>query len=131
MYKFRTTPKWALLYRLCGDYNPMHADEDFGKRAGFKAPFCRVSARGTSRRAACWQLDRSDPARFKAFRARFNNVVYSGDELETRMWKICSERGFDVVHFETVVKGKWDGGAVKCRDQAGSRCAANCKRHYT
>ncbi|KAH0336398.1 Thioesterase/thiol ester dehydrase-isomerase, partial [Aureobasidium melanogenum] len=32
---FHTTEEVAMLYRLCGDYNLLHADDEFGKRAGF------------------------------------------------------------------------------------------------
>ncbi|OIW23754.1 hypothetical protein CONLIGDRAFT_692546 [Coniochaeta ligniaria NRRL 30616] len=106
VYEFKTTPESALLYRLCGDYNPMHADEDFGKRAGFKGSILQglgtwnIAAHGVLR-----MFGGSDPARFKAFGARFKSVVYPGDELETRMWKVGSEGGLDIIHFETVVKG--------------------------
>ena len=106
VHVFKTTPEMALLYRLCGDYNPMHGDEAFGKRAGFKGSILHglgtwnISARGLLR-----ELGNSDPTRLKAFGARFKSVVYPGDELETRMWVVGSENGYDNIAFETVVKG--------------------------
>ncbi|KAH7170025.1 HotDog domain-containing protein [Dactylonectria macrodidyma] len=106
VHVFQTTPETALLYRLCGDYNPMHADVEFGKRAGFKG--CILHGLGTWNIAAhgvLQQLGGSDPARFKKFGARFKSVVYPGDLLETRMWVVGSNGGVDDVLFETIVKG--------------------------
>jgi acyl dehydratase len=103
---FQTTPEVALLYRLCGDYNPLHADEAFGKRAGFKG--CILHGLGTWNITAVQvlrELGGSDPTRFKKFGARFKSAVYPGDELETRMWIVGSSDGADDVLFETVVKG--------------------------
>ncbi|RWA10742.1 hypothetical protein EKO27_g4357 [Xylaria grammica] len=106
VHTYKTTPETALLYRLCGDYNPMHADDEFGKRAGFKGAILQglgtwnIAAHGLLRGVAD-----SDPKRFKAFGARFKSVVYPGDELETWIWKTGSEGGFDNYVFETIVKG--------------------------
>ncbi|KAF7563999.1 hypothetical protein G7046_g166 [Stylonectria norvegica] len=106
VYTFQTTPEIALLYRLCGDYNPMHGDEAFGKRAGFKGSILQglgtwnISAHGILK-----LLGDSDPSRFKKFGARFKNVVYPGDELEVRMWVVGSSAGVDDILFETIVKG--------------------------
>jgi len=102
-----TTPEQAFLYRLCGDYNPMHADDEFGKRAGFKGLIFQglgtwnIAAHGVLR-----ELGGSDPKKFKSFGARFKSVVYPGDVLETRMWKAGIDRnGVENVVFETIVKG--------------------------
>ncbi|KAH7024000.1 HotDog domain-containing protein [Ilyonectria destructans] len=106
VHAFQTTPEIALLYRLCGDYNPMHADPDFGSRAGFKG--CILHGLGTWNIAAhgvLKELGGSDPSRFKKFGARFKSVVYPGDELETRMWVVGSKGGVDDIMFETIVKG--------------------------
>jgi len=100
-----TTPEVALLYRLCGDYNPMHADEAYGRRAGFKGSI--LHGLGTWNMAAhglLRTLGGSDPNRLKAYGARFKSVVYPGDTLETRMWIVRSEGGVADVVFETVVK---------------------------
>ncbi|OLN91687.1 putative enoyl-CoA hydratase 2 [Colletotrichum chlorophyti] len=101
----KTTPETALLYRLCGDYNPLHADEAFGQQAGFKGSILHglctwnMAAHGVLKK-----LGASDPERLKAYGARFKNVVYPGETLETRMWIVGNERGFDSIVFETVVK---------------------------
>ncbi|KAF3800051.1 Peroxisomal multifunctional enzyme type 2 [Colletotrichum gloeosporioides] len=105
VHTIKTTPEAALLYRLCGDYNPMHADEAFGQRAGFKGSI--LHGLGTWNMAAHGLLQKlgdSDPNRFKAYGARFKSVVYPGDTLETRMWVVKTEGGMDDVIFETVVK---------------------------
>lgn len=106
VHTLETTPEVALLYRLCGDYNPMHADEDFGSRAGFKGSILHglgtwnIAAHGLLR-----ELGGSDPSRFVSYSARFKSVVYPGDVLETRMWVVGSADGCDEILFETVVKG--------------------------
>ncbi|KAF9874247.1 peroxisomal dehydratase [Colletotrichum karsti] len=105
VHTIKTTPEAALLYRLCGDYNPMHADEAFGQRAGFKGSI--LHGLGTWNMAAhglLQELGKSDPDRLKAYGARFKSVVYPGDTLETRMWVVKTEGGVDDVVFETVVK---------------------------
>ncbi|KIH90816.1 peroxisomal dehydratase [Sporothrix brasiliensis 5110] len=102
--RFQTTKETALLYRLCGDYNPLHADDAFGRGGGFKGAIMQglgtwnIAAHGVLR-----ALGNSDPARFKSFGARFKSVVYPGDQLETRMWVVGSEGGYDNIAFETVV----------------------------
>jgi acyl dehydratase len=105
VHVFQTTPEQALLYRLSGDYNPMHADDEFGKRGGFKGSI--LQGLGTWNIAAHGVLKcmgNSDPARFRSFNARFKSVVYPGDVLETRMWKVSGKDGFDEIIFETIVQ---------------------------
>lgn len=102
---FRTSPEQALLYRLCGDYNPLHADEDFGKKAGFKGSI--MQGLGTWNIAAhgiLLKLGNSEPSRFKSITARFANVVYPSETLETRMWVTPNQDGMLEVVFQTVVQ---------------------------
>lgn len=93
--------------------NPMHADEEFGKRAGFKGSI--LHGLGTWNIAAhgvLQQLGNSDPSRFRAYGARFKSVVYPGETLETRMWITGSEGDCDNIVFETVVLE--DGRVALC-----------------
>jgi acyl dehydratase len=111
IHVFQTSPEQALLYRLCGDYNPMHADDEFGRKAGFKGAI--LQGLGTWNIAAHGVLKcmgGSDPTRFRSFNARFSSVVYPGDALETRMWKIGEKDGFEEITFQTIVQS--DGRVV-------------------
>jgi len=102
---FKTSPEQSLLYRLCGDYNPIHADDEYAKAAGFKEAFMQglgtwnIAAHGILR-----ELGGSDPSRFRSFKARFANIVYPGDALETRMWKVGSKDGANEIIFQTIVQ---------------------------
>lgn len=105
IHVFKTSPEQALLYRLCGDYNPLHADEEFGKRAGFRGSI--LQGLGTWNIAAhgiLLELGKSDPLRFRSITARFANVVYPGETLETRMWKTGGTNGTTKVVFQTIVQ---------------------------
>lgn len=102
---FKTSPEQALLYRLCGDYNPLHADEEFGKRAGFRGSI--LQGLGTWNIAAhgiLFELGESDPLRFRSITARFANVVYPGETLETTMWKMAGIDGTTKIIFQTIVQ---------------------------
>ncbi|KAL1895249.1 hypothetical protein Sste5346_005395 [Sporothrix stenoceras] len=102
--RFQTTKETALLYRLCGDYNPLHADDEFGRGGGFKGAIMQgLGTWNIAAHAVLRELGNSDPTRFKSFGARFKSVVYPGDQLETRMWIVGSEGGYDNVAFETIV----------------------------
>ena len=82
VHVFQTTPEQALLYRLCGDYNPMHADDEFAKRGGFKGAI--LQGLGTWNIAAhgvLMEMGASEPTRFSSFKARFASVVYPGMDV--------------------------------------------------
>ncbi|KAF2025806.1 Thioesterase/thiol ester dehydrase-isomerase [Setomelanomma holmii] len=105
VHYYKTSPEQALLYRLCGDYNPLHADEQFGKRAGFKGSI--MQGLGTWNIAAhgiLFELGGSDSNRFKSITARFANVVYPGETLVTKMWKTPGKDCNCNVVFETTVQ---------------------------
>lgn len=77
------------LYRLSGDKNPLHIDPEFARKAGFDRPVVHgLCAYGFVGRAILHQVCGSDPARLKSFSVRFTHVVYTGDTLTTRGWRV-------------------------------------------
>jgi acyl dehydratase len=82
-----TRPDQALLYRLTGDRNPLHADPDLAGRLGFRAPILHGSCTFA---IACREILAGvcgyDDARMHSFGARFTSVVYPGEHIETDLW---------------------------------------------
>jgi len=82
-----TLPQQALLYRLCGDRNPLHSDPEFAKNAGFPAPILHgLCTYGTVCKAVTDRLLDADVSRVAGFRARFAGVVFPGETLRVRVW---------------------------------------------
>jgi NAD(P)-dependent dehydrogenase (short-subunit alcohol dehydrogenase family)/acyl dehydratase len=78
----------ALLYRLCGDWNPMHVDPDYAKAAGYEKPFLHgLCTFGYAGRHVIKAFCNNDSRLFKSIRVRFASIVMPGDTLETRMWR--------------------------------------------
>jgi acyl dehydratase len=82
-----TLPQAALIYRLSGDYNPLHADPGYAKKAGYRAPIlhgrCTFGVVGHALLKTCCGYD---PARLTHMRARFSAPVYPGETIRTDMW---------------------------------------------
>ena len=77
----------ALLYRLSGDRNPLHADPDLAKRAGFPVPILHgLCTYGTACRAVLQAVCKYDHKRITAFDVRFSAPVYPGEHIATDMW---------------------------------------------
>ena len=95
-------PQAALIYRLSGDYNPLHADPAYAQRAGFKMPIlhgrCTFSIAG---HAILKTLCGYDPARFVSMQGRFSAPVYPGETIRTEMW-----RDGNVVSFRSTVPAR-------------------------
>jgi acyl dehydratase len=78
----------AAIYRLSGDYNPLHLDPEAAKRGGFERPILHgLCTYGFATRVIVNELLGGNVARLKEFSARFSDVVYPGDTLTTEGWK--------------------------------------------
>ncbi|KAK7842002.1 enoyl-coa hydratase 2 [Quercus suber] len=83
----KTHPFAALLYRLSGDYNPLHSDPMVAKIAGFSRPILHgLCALGFAVRAIIKCICKGDPNLIKSITGRFLLHVYPGETLVTEMW---------------------------------------------
>ncbi len=90
----KTLTEQSILYRLSGDYNPLHIDDDFAQRMGFKdGPILHgLCTFGHVARAVIRGTCNGDGARLKALHAHFKKPVWPGDELVTRGWILESNQ---------------------------------------
>ncbi|MFG2875961.1 MaoC/PaaZ C-terminal domain-containing protein [Streptomyces sp. NPDC048337] len=78
----------ALLYRLSGDWNPLHADPEFAKMAGFDQPILHgLCSYGMTLKAVVDTVLDGDVSRVRAYRTRFAGIVFPGETLRIRMWQ--------------------------------------------
>lgn len=87
----KTTPEQALLYRLSGDHNPLHADPRMAEKA-VKVTEGRPILHGLCTygfvgRAILAEECGNDPARLRSFTGRFSKPVWPGDTIVTRGWR--------------------------------------------
>jgi acyl dehydratase len=81
-------PQQALLYRLCGDRNPLHSDPDFAAAAGFPRPILHgLCTYGIACKAIVDEFLDGDVARVSSYGARFAGVVFPGETLRANVWK--------------------------------------------
>jgi len=83
-----TRPEMALIYRLSGDYNLLHADPAVARAAGFDRPILHgLGTFGVSGHAVLKTLCGYDPARLISFAGRFSAPVFPGETIRTEMWR--------------------------------------------
>lgn len=86
-----TRPEQALLYRLCGDHNPLHADPRAAEKAAKitegRPILHGLCTYGFVARAILTKECGDDPARFRTFAGRFSKPVWPGDTIVTRGWR--------------------------------------------
>ena len=79
----------ALIYRLSGDYNPLHADPVVAKKGGFDRPIlhglCTFGVAGHALLKTCCDYDVNT---FRSMKARFSAPVYPGETIRTDIWKL-------------------------------------------
>ncbi|ETB48235.1 3-alpha,7-alpha,12-alpha-trihydroxy-5-beta-cholest-24-enoyl-CoA hydratase, partial [Mycobacterium avium subsp. paratuberculosis 10-8425] len=81
-------PQQALLYRLCGDRNPLHSDPEFAAAAGFSQPILHgLCTYGMTCKAIVDALLDGDAGAVAAYGARFAGVAFPGETLKVGIWK--------------------------------------------
>ncbi|MGE0312414.1 MAG: MaoC/PaaZ C-terminal domain-containing protein [Lautropia sp.] len=83
-----TLPQAALIYRLCADLNPLHADPAVARAAGFERPILHgLATYGVAGHAILRTCCDYDPARLKSLGLRFSSPVYPGETIRTEIWR--------------------------------------------
>ncbi|MGV8871284.1 MAG: MaoC/PaaZ C-terminal domain-containing protein [Rhodococcus sp. (in: high G+C Gram-positive bacteria)] len=83
-----TLPQQALLYRLCGDRNPLHSDPKFAVAAGFEAPILHgLCTYGMTCKAVADAFGAADPRTVSTFSATFSGIFFPGETLRIRLWR--------------------------------------------
>lgn len=87
-----TTAQQALVYRLSGDMNPLHADPVFAKMAGFEQPILHgLASYGIVCKAVIDGILDGDPAALQSYSARFTGSLYPGETIETSVWRVQNQ----------------------------------------
>jgi peroxisomal enoyl-CoA hydratase 2 len=113
------------VYRLCEDYNPLHAGNEFGKRAGFKGAILQgLGTWNIAVHGVLMEMGDSDPLKVPLFQGqtcqcRLPQYIFQtrtkclcgadlkpGDCLETRIWKVGTKDGMDEIIFQTIVQSE-------------------------
>lgn len=97
-----TLPQAALIYRLCADPNPLHAEPAVAKAAGFPRPILHgLCTYGVAGHAVLKTFCGYDPMKLSALSVRFSSPVFPGETIRTEMW-----RKNDTVLFRSRVLGR-------------------------
>ena len=90
-----TLPITALIYRLSGDYNPLHADPRVARAAGFQKPILHgLSTYGIACQSLVRALCSGDASRLRRMGARFTKPVFPGETIRTEYWASGDEVQF-------------------------------------
>lgn len=93
-----TSPRAALIYRLSGDWNPLHADPSIARSAGFERPIMHgLCTLGMGCRVLLANYCDQEPSRLKSMFVRFSRPVYPGEHLRFEFF----EEG-PLIHFRAI-----------------------------
>jgi acyl dehydratase len=103
-FEAKTTPNQALLYRLSGDKNPLHADPDFASMGGFDKPILHgLCTFGIACKSIVDGMLDGDVKKVARYQVRFAGVVYPGETVGTSAWK---ENGKILISATTKERGQ-------------------------
>ncbi len=97
-HSLTSRPEAALIYRLSGDWNPIHADPEKARKAGFERPIIHgLCTYGMIGRALIATVCDKDPAALREFGGRFSAPAYPGETMRVDIWDESEGRyGFQV-----------------------------------
>jgi acyl dehydratase len=100
-HEISTLPQSALIYRLSGDYNPIHADPEAARKAGFERPILHgLCTFGVATRAILSTFVSKAPERLKSLSVRFSRPVFPGETIRTEFFPSRDEIRFRSVAVE-------------------------------
>ena len=118
----KTLPQAALIYRLSGDMNPLHADPKVAAAAGFARPILHgLCSFGIAGRAVLKLAAGNDPARLTHMQVRFTAPAFPGETIRTEIWRDGETVSFRarVLERDTMIL---NNGLASLRDQdSGTR----------
>ncbi|MEO8804454.1 MAG: MaoC/PaaZ C-terminal domain-containing protein [Burkholderiaceae bacterium] len=100
---YATRPEAALIYRLSGDVNPLHADPDVALKAGFDRPILHgLCTYGMGARAVIERVLGHDAAGLKRLAVRFTSPVWPGETVRYELWR----EGATTLHLRATVDAR-------------------------
>lgn len=111
-----TLPRQALIYRLSGDWNPLHADPAIAAKAGFKMPILHgLCTKGIANRAILSVYCDNDVSRFKSMFVRFSKPVMPGETIRVEFFEL----GGGDLRFRAIAVERGDVVLDRCSASVG------------
>jgi acyl dehydratase len=88
-----TSPQSALVYRLSGDFNPLHSNPETARQAGFARPILHgLATFGVAGHGLVKRWCDGDPTALRAMGGRFSSPVFPGETVRVEIWRESAGR---------------------------------------